>query len=66
MAARRSAVLLVEDDPKLAEQFRWGLKDHFDVVLAGDGPRAKQALTNARPDLVLLDLCLPGQEPSVR
>jgi DNA-binding NtrC family response regulator len=60
----RSRVLLVEDDPHLAEQFRWGLKDNFALVCAADGPAAKDALRVESPDLVLLDLCLPpSNEP---
>ena len=32
----------------------------FQVRLAGDGPTALQALTAALPDLVILDVMLPG------
>ena len=58
MSAPRPSVLLVEDDPHLADQMRWALKDSFDLRIAGDREQALDALT-AHPDIVLLDLCLP-------
>ena len=54
-------VLLVEDEPKLAAFIQKGLaEDAFHVDVAGDG---EAALTHARqttPDIVILDVMLPG------
>ena len=54
-------VLVVDDEPKIAQLARDYLEHAgFTVLLAGDGLSAVQA-TNARnPDLVVLDLGLPG------
>jgi DNA-binding NtrC family response regulator len=52
-------VLVAEDDPHLAEQLRWALKEKFRVRLAGDREQALGLLDRGRPDLLLLDLCLP-------
>jgi CheY-like chemotaxis protein len=53
-------VLVVEDDGDLRRIFRDSLRfAGFDVVEAGDGPDALQAIENATPDLVVLDLGLP-------
>jgi DNA-binding response OmpR family regulator len=54
-------LLIVEDDPSLREVIRLGLEgEGFRVVAAGDGPAALVAFASQRPDLVLLDIMLPG------
>jgi len=54
-------ILVVEDDPRMADLLRRGLIfEGYQVELAGDG---ETALSNSRdrlPDLVVLDLMLPG------
>lgn len=55
----RSA-LLVEDDPPLRKLIAGYLKLlNFAVVEAADGKKAMTALTEAKPDLICLDLMLP-------
>ena len=54
-------VLLVEDDPALAEMYRLGLvAEGYGVRVASDGPSGLQAALGQPPDLLLLDLRLPG------
>jgi two-component system, OmpR family, response regulator MtrA len=54
-------LLIVEDDPSLRELIRLGLEtDGFHVVTAADGPSALLTFATERPDLVLLDVMLPG------
>ena len=54
-------LLIVEDDPSLREVIRLGLEgEGFRVVTAEDGPAALVAFASHRPDLVLLDIMLPG------
>lgn len=54
-------LLVIEDDPSLREVIRLGLKDQgFRVVTAADGPSALITFASQQPDLVLLDLMLPG------
>jgi DNA-binding response OmpR family regulator len=53
-------VLIVEDDPTMLI----GLKDNFEfkgykVVTAADGEKGLNAVLNAKPDLILLDIMLP-------
>ncbi len=57
----RPSILIVDDDPVLADQFRWALRDDYRVRVAGDRPAALSALQRERPDLMLLDLCLPPE-----
>jgi DNA-binding response OmpR family regulator len=54
-------VLVVDDEPKIARLARDYLEHAgYAVLTAGDGPSAVQAARTRRPDLVVLDLGLPG------
>lgn len=55
-------VLLIEDEPHIAEAIRYVLdRDGWRVVTHGDGADAMQVLRRERPDVVILDLMLPGR-----
>ena len=56
-----STVLIVEDDPHTVEVVRLYLRrdDHI-VLTASDGISGLRLFKEARPDLVVLDLMLPG------
>jgi two-component system, OmpR family, response regulator MtrA len=57
----KSRVLVVDDDPALAEMLTIVLRgEGFDTAVVSDGPRAMPAVRELRPDVVLLDLMLPG------
>ncbi|MDX6544743.1 MAG: hypothetical protein QOG02_517, partial [Gaiellales bacterium] len=54
-------ILLVEDDATIREMTRLSLeRDGFRVETAGDGRAGLAAFLAAPPDLVLLDVMLPG------
>jgi DNA-binding response OmpR family regulator len=54
-------VLVVDDEPKIRMTVRGYLEaDGFQVLEAQDGPSGLQAVTRDRPDLVVLDVMLPG------
>ena len=54
-------ILLVDDEPKIAALARDYLEHAgFAVIVAGDGPGAVMLARSRRPDLVVLDLGLPG------
>jgi len=56
-------VLLVEDDPRVAGFVEHGLEQlGFRVEVAGDGPRGLECALNSAPELVILDLLLPGMD----
>jgi two-component system response regulator RegX3 len=58
---RRHRVLLVEDEPALAESVRYALDaDGFDVLVADTGVSGLESARVNQPDIVLLDLMLPG------
>jgi DNA-binding response OmpR family regulator len=55
-------VLLVEDDLRLAELVRSYLQSNgFDVSVEGRGDRVVERVQREHPDLIVLDLGLPGQ-----
>ena len=55
--------LIVEDDPNIAELLRLYLgKDGFDVMICGDGGKAESVYDLFTPDVVLLDIMLPGKD----
>lgn len=56
-------LLIVEDHPDVAESLALILRgDDHEVRIAHDGPAALQALNRFRPDVVLLDVGLPGMD----
>ncbi len=54
-------VLIVEDEPALSDSIRYGLeREGYECTVIADGSRAVEFVRSWRPDLVLLDLMLPG------
>jgi two-component system, OmpR family, response regulator MprA len=61
MNRRAASVLIVEDDERLAASVRRALEyESLDVTVAHDGPTGLVIATRDRPDLVILDVMLPG------
>jgi two-component system, OmpR family, response regulator MprA len=57
----RHHVLVVDDDPRIAAALRRALHyEGFSVDVAADGPAALARAASRPPDLVVLDLMLPG------
>ncbi|WP_070963614.1 winged helix-turn-helix domain-containing protein [Vibrio sonorensis] len=55
-------IVLVEDDTNLAELIRDFLQNYeFEVEVVGDGIKAVEVILTKQPDLVILDVMLPGQ-----
>lgn len=55
--------LVVEDDANIAELLRLYLgRDGFEVMIVTDGARAENSFDLFTPDLVLLDIMLPGKD----
>jgi two-component system response regulator MtrA len=63
MEPMKGRVLVVDDDTALAEMLGIVLRgEGFEPVFCADGERAMGAFRESRPDLVLLDLMLPGKD----
>jgi DNA-binding response OmpR family regulator len=61
MTTRARRVLVVEDEPAIADQVAARLRaEGFLVDVAQDGPSAVAQAAEAEPDLVVLDVMLPG------
>jgi DNA-binding response OmpR family regulator len=61
MSKREERILIVEDEPMVAEVVeRYLRRDGYAVSRAQDGIEALQAFDRFEPDLLVLDLMLPG------
>lgn len=59
----KGRILVVDDDEALAEMIGIVLRnDEYEPSFCHDGAQALDAFRRARPDLVLLDLMLPGMD----
>lgn len=57
---KRRSILIVEDDPDLADLLQTVLEDRYRTDCAGDVPSALTCLGDRRPDLILLDCLVPA------
>jgi DNA-binding response OmpR family regulator len=56
-------ILVVDDEPAIVDVLTYNLeKAHYRVVVARDGEEALQQTRRERPDLIILDLMLPGMD----
>jgi len=59
--AGQQLILIVEDEKDLLDLLQFNLRQAgFETITASDGERALELLRHRLPDLVLLDLMLPG------
>src|SRR6184192_1301024 len=57
------SILMVDDDPHVLRSLRAALESHgYRVRSAASGAAALDACASERPDVVLLDLALPGMD----
>ena len=57
---RRPTILVVDDDPVIVDLISSLLEDDYAVLAVYDGRDALRLLRKQRPDLLLLDLMMPG------
>jgi two-component system phosphate regulon response regulator OmpR len=63
MTSMPQRVLIVDDDADIRETTGEYLSEHgFEIALAADGAQMRAAFSAASPDVVLLDLNLPGED----
>jgi DNA-binding NarL/FixJ family response regulator len=58
----RRTLLVIDDDPSWRSLYRLEFGERFDVVEAADGRDGLEQLRLAGPDLVILDLRMPGMD----
>ncbi len=56
----KTKLLIIDDDPKVSWILTEGLPQTFDIVAARDGVEGIQMISTEKPDLVLLDIKMPG------
>lgn len=63
MLQPRPKVLIADDDHNLRQLLMEALPKHkFEVYQAADGPETWETVRNLRPDIVLLDIMMPGKD----
>lgn len=56
-------ILIVDDEPDILEFLRYNLeKESFTVFSASDGPSGLEEAKKQQPDLILLDVMMPGMD----
>ncbi len=56
-------ILVVDDEEHIVELIRFNLeREGFEVITSGDGDAALKKVSSEQPDLIILDLMLPGQD----
>ncbi|MBF0626553.1 MAG: PAS domain S-box protein [Magnetococcales bacterium] len=55
-------ILLVDDDPGNIEVLGGILSDVHEIIVANDGPNALAVIQSNPPDLILLDVLMPGMD----
>jgi len=59
----KTCVLVVDDDPVISKFVSANLRARdFEVVVAEDGPSALKCMEERLPDLVILDIMMPGMD----
>lgn len=63
MAALKPQILIIEDEDDIRELVRYNLeRENFSVSEAESGETGLKAVAQKKPDLILLDLMLPGKD----
>jgi len=56
-------ILMIDDEKDLVDTLSFRLQAHgFDVISASDGPRGIEKAKADKPDLIILDLMMPGMD----
>ena len=55
----KNQLLIIEDEPSVAKQLKWGLSEKYDITIAGNAKEAKKYLNSGRFPVATLDLGLP-------
>src|SRR5262245_60604235 len=63
MTEHSATILMVEDDPEISRLVAdFMRREGFEVVCVADGKAMDAMLRRVRPDIVILDLMLPGED----
>jgi DNA-binding response OmpR family regulator len=63
MKDMNTTILVVDDEPAIVDVLTYNLeKNHYRVIVARDGVEALEQARREKPDLIILDLMLPGMD----
>ncbi|MGD8921656.1 MAG: response regulator, partial [Candidatus Zixiibacteriota bacterium] len=60
MGKSKTKILVIDDDPKVSWILSEGLASSFEFISARDGIEGIQMVSTEKPDLILLDIKMPG------
>ena len=55
-------ILIVDDELSVRESIRMILKNEYEILMAGNGSVALKTIKEQKPDLVFLDIIMPGED----
>lgn len=55
-------ILIVDDELSVRESIRMILKNEYEILMAGNGNAALKTIKEQKPDLVFLDIIMPGED----
>jgi DNA-binding response OmpR family regulator len=58
--AEKPKILVVDDEPHIANLIKASLEDDFEVIIANSGNEALHRARYERPDLITMDIMMPG------
>lgn len=60
---KNKSILIIEDDADIAKLIEWHLRSEgYATLIASDGIKGLETAVSERPDLIVLDLMLPGMD----
>ncbi len=60
--AKKKKILVVDDESNIRLLVKNMIGNRYDVIEAGDGDQAVTIAQKEKPDLILLDILMPGQD----
>ena len=60
MKKEKVKLLIIDDDPKVSWVLSQGLEKNFEILSARDGPEGIKLASESKPELILLDIKMPG------
>jgi len=55
-------ILIVDDDPSIVSQLKWGLSDEYEVLTASSVEDARRLMREGKPSVVTLDVALGARD----
>ena len=60
---KHQSIMVIDDDPEMLQLLRRTFEmEGYDVVLAADGVSGMALLRDRKPDLIILDIMMPGPD----